>query len=183
MADARFVTGEPSSHGFTIGEVLGEGSFATVRRVSRNEGGTVVDYAMKSIAKRHLGSRELDALQSELDVLGSLSHPSIVHLILVFDTEATLHLVLTLCSGGELFDSLVAKGHYTEREAARIMGQVASALEYCHGRGIAHRDLKPENLLLDSLGNVCIADFGLAKACGLQQGGDALMSTACGTPG
>ena len=78
--------------------------------------------------------------------------------------------------------SIVAKGHYNEREAANTVGSVASALEYCHSRGITHRDLKPENLLLDGPegGSVKIADFGLAKVVSTDH---ALMETACGTPG
>ena len=78
--------------------------------------------------------------------------------------------------------SIVAKGHYNEREAAVAVASIASALQYCHSRGITHRDLKPENLLLDGPegGSVKIADFGLAKACSQDH---ALMETACGTPG
>lgn len=50
-------------------------------------------------------------------------------------------------TGGELFDRIIAKGSYTERDASDLIRQVLEAVEYLHGRDIVHRDLKPENLL------------------------------------
>lgn len=51
-------------------------------------------------------------------------------------------------SGGELYDQIVARGSFTEQDAANLLRQVLSATAYMHEHGIAHRDLKPENLLL-----------------------------------
>ena len=50
-------------------------------------------------------------------------------------------------TGGELFDRIIAKGSYTERDASDLIRQVLEAVDYLHGRDIVHRDLKPENLL------------------------------------
>ena len=50
-------------------------------------------------------------------------------------------------TGGELFDRIVEKGSYTEKDAADLIRQVLSAVAYMHDMGVVHRDLKPENLL------------------------------------
>ncbi|CAI5958815.1 unnamed protein product [Closterium sp. NIES-65] len=86
-----------------------------------------------------------------------------------------VHLVMDLCDGGELFDEVVRRGRLPEKEAALIFRQIASAVAFCHSKGVMHRDLKPENILL-SKQNISgtdvtcakLADFGLA--IGLTQG-------------
>lgn len=75
-------------------------------------------------------------------------------------------LVMELMQGGELFEYITKKQHFSEQEASRTLCQIALAVQYCHRRNIAHRDLKPENLLLlDKSETVVIklADFGFAK--------------------
>mmetsp|Transcript_9503 Transcript_9503/g.27289 ORF Transcript_9503/g.27289 Transcript_9503/m.27289 type:complete len:283 (-) Transcript_9503:94-942(-) len=106
----------------------------------------------------------------------------------VYDEKSKMYLVLELVSGGELFDRIVARGHYTEMDAVSLMGQVLNALGYLHSIGIVHRDLKPENLLYatnveDSphYNTIKLADFGLAKV--LNGTADHSMTTTCGTPG
>ncbi|PIK45486.1 Calcium/calmodulin-dependent protein kinase type 1D [Apostichopus japonicus] len=95
----------------------------------------------------------------------------------------TNHLILNnfSVSGGELFDRIVDKGSYTEKDASDLIRQVLEATAYVHDKGIVHRDLKPENLLFyckDENSKIMISDFGLSK---MEGSGD--MSTACGTPG
>jgi len=70
-----------------------------------------------------------------------------------------------LCNGGELFERIAQEQYFSEQDAANIIKQVLSAINYCHSRNIVHRDLKPENLLLDKSGDqtrVTIIDFGTA---------------------
>ena len=84
-------------------------------------------------------------------------------------------------TGGELFDRIVEKGSYTEKDAADLIKQVLSAVHYMHESGVVHRDLKPENLLYhspDEDSKIMISDFGLSK---MEDSG--IMATACGTPG
>lgn len=66
-----------------------------------------------------------------------------------------------LCAGGELFDRIAEKGHFSEKQAAEVMRTIVSVVHHCHTMNVIHRDLKPENFLLTSKG----AD-GVLKVCG-----------------
>ena len=71
-----------------------------------------------------------------------IDHPHCVKLIDIFDNDKKLYLVLELLTGGELFDRIVSKGNYSEKEAASLVRDVASAIKYLHSINIVHRDLK-----------------------------------------
>ena len=69
-----------------------------------------------------------------------------------------------LCSGGELYDVIIARSQFTEVDAANVMSQLLSAIAYCHSHKVAHRDLKPENILFDTVktDTIKLIDFGTA---------------------
>jgi calcium/calmodulin-dependent protein kinase I len=95
-------------------------------------------------------------------------------------------MVLELLTGGELFDRIVAKGSYSEKEASDLLRSITSAITYLHSINIVHRDLKPENLIYQSQNPdspIKITDFGLAKFRKEGAGKPEAMTTACGTPG
>jgi len=118
-------------------------------------------------------------LKSETNLLQSVNHPNVVQLIDICDTKDILFIVMELMEGGELYDEIVKRKSFTEKDASFIMKQLLCALTYLHDKNIVHRDLKLENLLLvksNSL-EIKIADFGLSKV----YSGEAL-TTACGTP-
>jgi serine/threonine protein kinase len=119
-------------------------------------------------------------LHREIDIMKKLKHPHIVQLLDLFETKDNLYLVLELVEGGELFDRIVERGHYSERDAADIVKQMLQGTQYMHDNGVAHRDLKPENVLCGGPEGtiVKIADFGLSKDFG-----GAALQTALGTPG
>src|SRR4051812_36569776 len=71
-----------------------------------------------------------------------IDHPNCVKLYEMFETSKKLYMVLELLTGGELFDRIVAKGSYSEKEAAAIIKDIASAIKYLHSIGVVHRDLK-----------------------------------------
>ena len=93
-------------------------------------------------------------------------HPNVVNIKGFYQDNDYYYVVQELCSGGELFDAIVSKASYSEREAQTVVRTLLYTIAYCHDRGIVHRDLKPENILLknkqDYL-NIKIADFGFAR--------------------
>jgi len=92
-------------------------------------------------------------------------HPHVVRISGAYEDISCVHLVMELCEGGELFDRIVKKGHYSEKEAAKLMKTIVGVVEACHSLGVMHRDLKPENFLLHSVEEdapLKATDFGLS---------------------
>ncbi|CAG06949.1 unnamed protein product [Tetraodon nigroviridis] len=121
--------------------------------------------AIKCIPKKALEGKE-NNIENEIAVLHRIKHPNIVSLEDIFESTSHLYLVMQLVSGGELFDRIVEKGFYTERDASQLIHQILDAVKYLHDMGIVHRDLKPENLLyysMDEDSKIMISDFGLSK--------------------
>jgi calcium/calmodulin-dependent protein kinase I len=163
-----------------MGKTLGQGSFATVKLATKKTDGS--KWAVKIIKKGSLSAEDSKMLQTEVEVLESVKHTNIVSLLETFDTSAHLYMVMEVCAGGELFDRIVEKDHYSEMEAITAIKQVATALAYCHEKNIVHRDLKPENLLYSDhtdQATLKLADFGLAKLLDAET----MLHTQCGTPG
>uniref|UniRef100_A0AAZ3P302 Protein kinase domain-containing protein n=1 Tax=Oncorhynchus tshawytscha TaxID=74940 RepID=A0AAZ3P302_ONCTS len=155
------------------------GAFSEV--VLAEEKGTQRLVAIKCIPKKALQGKE-NNIENEIAVLHRIKHTNIVSLEDIFESTSHLYLVMQLVSGGELFDRIVEKGFYTERDASQLIHQILDAVKYLHDMGIVHRDLKPENLLyysMDEDSKIMISDFGLSK---IEDTGS-VMSTACGTPG
>lgn len=105
--------------------------------------------ACKSISKRKLRtSVDVDDVKREVEIMKHLpENSSIVTLREACEDENAVHLVMELCEGGELFDRIVARGHYTERAAAAVTKTIMDVVLLCHKHGVIHRDLKPENFL------------------------------------
>jgi len=167
-------------------EKLGSGQFADVFRATEKRPKDRFNpriVAVKLMEKSKLTAEDKAALSVEVESMKRLSdHDAFVKLYEFFDEADKYMLVIELISGGELFDRIVEKEKYTEREARRVIRQLTEAMAYAHKKGIAHRDLKPENVLLRDKNDdtsIKIADFGFAKI--ISEG--ELMKTPCGTPG
>ncbi|XP_025424052.1 calcium/calmodulin-dependent protein kinase type 1 isoform X2 [Sipha flava] len=164
---------------YEVKDLLGTGAFSEVRLAVTKEQPKEM-YAVKIIDKKALKGKE-DSLDNEIKVLRRLTHPNIVQLLETFEDKSKVYLIMELVTGGELFDRIVQKGSYTEKDAAHLIRQVLEAVDYMHEQGVVHRDLKPENLLYystDEDSKIMISDFGLSK---IEDSG--VMATACGTPG
>ncbi|XP_028431833.1 calcium/calmodulin-dependent protein kinase IGa [Perca flavescens] len=155
---------------------MGSGSFSEVFMVREKKTGQV--YAMKCLRKKHLAHSNLE---NEVNILRRIKHENVVGLEDFYESRTHYYLVMQLVSGGELFDRILDKGVYTEKDASTVIQQVLQAVSYLHKNSIVHRDLKPENLLYyntDENAKIMVSDFGLSKT--VEHG---VMSTACGTPG
>ncbi len=147
---------------FIIKQIIGEGTFATVRLAINRQTGEKV--AIKIIEKNKI-SHEEDKIRMkrEIEVLKKLRHPNIVHLYSVIDTEEKIYLITDYIKGIELFDYIVKKKKLTENESCIFFQQIISGIEYLHKIKYVHRDIKPENLIFDQNGYLHITDFGIAK--------------------
>jgi calcium-dependent protein kinase len=92
---------------------------------------------------------EKKMLFNEINNLKDLDHPNILKMYEFFEDEKRYYIVTDICKGGELFDEIVARGKFSERDASMLMKHVLSCINYCHKNNIVHRDLKPENILLE----------------------------------
>ena len=151
------------THYLVLDEVIGEGTFSVVRpAVDRKSGERV---AVKIVDRAAIAASEEDDLRREVSILQKLRHPNIVQLIDFFEESFSYVIVMEYVAGGELFNRIVKKTFYNEKEARDCVSVLLSAVKYLHDRDIVHRDLKPENLLLKSQSDdadVKLADFGFA---------------------
>nr|CAA89202.1 calcium-stimulated protein kinase [Chlamydomonas moewusii] len=148
------------------GKVVGKGSFGTTYLVTKKD--TQEQYAVKVISKRKLTTmEEVEDIQREVRIMHHLAgHPNVVQLKNVYEDKSYVYLVMDACMGGELFDAIVERGTYSEKDARALMRTIVSVVAHCHDMGVIHRDLKPENfLLLDKSANPVLKsiDFGLSS--------------------
>ncbi|KAK8542147.1 hypothetical protein V6N13_137281 [Hibiscus sabdariffa] len=132
---------------YNLGRKLGQGQFGTTFLCI--EKGTGKEFACKSIAKRKLMNiDDVDDVKREIQIMHHLAgHPNVISIKGSYEDSMAVHVVMELCAGGELFDRIVNRGHYSERKAAEIARTIVSVVEACHAMGVMHRDLKPENFL------------------------------------
>lgn len=178
-ADQPASSQQLSHEDFELLAVLGRGSYGKVMQARKRDTGKV--YAMKVLAKRDVLARnQMRHALTERNLLEAVRHPFIVRLHFAFQSPSSLHLVMELQSGGELFFHLRREGAFAEARARLYAAEVMLALVALHGACFVYRDLKPENVLLDGEGHVRLSDFGLAKGSVVEL--DAGASTFCGTP-
>ncbi|GAB2246654.1 hypothetical protein Droror1_Dr00002147 [Drosera rotundifolia] len=150
---------------YSLGRKLGQGQFGTtflcIEKATGNE------YACKSIAKRKLlTADDVEDVRREIQIMHHLAgYSNVISLKAAYEDAVAVHLVMELCKGGELFDRIIQRGHYTERKAAELSRTIVGVVEACHSLGVMHRDLKPENFLFVSQEEdspLKTIDFGLS---------------------
>jgi len=172
--------GKPFDTFYSLGELLGEGGFASVYQVTHKKP-PFEKFACKKVLLSKLPAGASGALKDEILALKLLrGGPHIVRLHDVFEEVEVTYMIMEEMRGGKLLQRIVEKEVYTEREARQTVKILFDALDYCHKKMIAHRDIKPENLLLeekDDDTSIKIADFGFAKRVVKKNS----LRTLCGT--
>lgn len=165
---------------YVIGKVLGQGGFGITYSAVQ----TTLDakVAIKEFFMKELHGRDESTSKVFVGSAGSsdlverfrlkfikearniyrLKHKNIISVIDVFEENGTAYYVMEYLEGGSLADK-VKSGALRESDALRYIRQVASALDFIHGKQMMHLDVKPANILLDGDGNAVLIDFGLAK--------------------
>lgn len=166
---------------YDIGDKLGSGSYGIVKQCLHKVTGQ--ERAVKIIEKKKI--KNMAQFRTEVTILQTLDHPHVIKMYEYFEDDDSIYLVLEKCEGGELFDRIIEKEFFSEKEAARIFKQILQAINYCHNNGVCHRDLKPENFIFatkEESSDIKIIDFGLSKIFDPTTQGYSLMQTGCGTP-
>ncbi|KAL1361859.1 hypothetical protein HN51_010179 [Arachis hypogaea] len=150
---------------YQFGKELGRGEFGVTHRCVDLKTGEA--FACKKIAKSKLRTEiDVQDVRREVQIMRHLpKHPNIVSFREAYEDKDAVYLVMELCQGGELFDRIVAKGHYTERAAANVTKTILEVCKVCHEHGVIHRDLKPENFLFadaSESSQLKAIDFGLS---------------------
>ncbi|HVC33700.1 MAG TPA: serine/threonine-protein kinase, partial [Chloroflexota bacterium] len=150
--------------------ILGRGGMATVYRASARSLG--VDVAVKVLAPRLArdeGFRE--RFHDEARSLAGLHHPNLVEVHHFGEEGDLVYIVMRLVPGGTLKDRLQAvSGPLDLVSTARLVGQVADALQAAHDQGLVHLDIKPVNVLMGRADWPLLADFGITRAISHQEG-------------
>ncbi len=164
---------------YELGEVLGRGGMAEVRRGRDRRLGRIV--AVKMLRVDHAGDATFQArFRREAQSAASLNHSSIVA---VYDTGEDVvdghripYIVMEYVEGRTLRELLRERARFTPERSVEVIAGVLEALEYSHRAGIVHRDIKPGNVMITGSGEVKVMDFGIARS--LAESGVTLTQTA-----
>jgi eukaryotic-like serine/threonine-protein kinase len=164
---------------YELGEVLGRGGMAEVRRGRDRRLGRIV--AIKMLRVDHAADATFQArFRREAQSAASLNHRSIVA---VYDTGEDVvdghripYIVMEYVEGRTLRELLRERARFTPERSIEVIVGVLDALEYSHRAGIVHRDIKPGNVMITGAGEVKVMDFGIARS--LADAGVTLTQTA-----
>jgi serine/threonine-protein kinase len=146
---------------YTLREEIGRGGMGVVYRAQQRSLGREV--AVKVILRGALASpADVARFRSEAEAAARLEHPGIVPIFEIGEVDGHVYFTMPLVQG-ETLSELLAQGPLSNRDAARLVRDVARAIQYAHDRGVVHRDLKPANVLVDRDERTHVTDFGLAK--------------------
>lgn len=156
------VTALLERYGYQLGDILGKGSYAVVRKAYSRRHKRYV--AVKIICKKKAPEDFLSKfLPREIKVLKRLRHPHVITLIEVIETNTRMYIITDLAESGDLLEYIRKNGAMPEATAKHLFKQLVVGISYVHSQDVVHRDLKCENLLLDKDKNIVISDFGFAR--------------------
>ncbi len=148
---------------YVVDSILGRGGMGVVYKAHHKKTGAA--HALKVVMVDPFSSnrpRLLARFKREVEILASMErHPGVVTIYDCGTQTGIPWCIMEFVEGGSLADRLRA-GKMKINESAKLLTQIAQAIEHVHRNGIIHRDLKPGNVLLDSRGHPRVVDFGLA---------------------
>src|SRR5213082_776870 len=147
--------------GYRILEQLGRGGTSVVYRAEHVRLGRPAALKLLSPGLGESDFRTRFLRESQL--AASLDHPSIVPVYDAGDEDGLLYIAMACVDGSDLKTLLAQEGRLPVRRALRIVGQIASALDAAHARGLVHRDVKPGNILVGAGDRALLSDFGVVK--------------------
>jgi serine/threonine-protein kinase len=187
VADADPLIGRVIAGKFRVERALGAGAMGKVYLAEQTNLGKMV--AIKVLHANMAGDTALEKrFHREAKSASVLSHPNSVQMIDFGQEEGLLYIAMELLNGRDLGKVIRKDWPFSPERLGNIIGQVLSALEEAHDKGVVHRDLKPENIvLLDVRGEdfVKVCDFGIAKITSERDGEGSAITMAgmvCGTP-
>ena len=159
IEDARIGT---ELGGYRIERVIGRGGMSSVYLAEHIRLGRMV--ALKLLSPELAGSERFrDRFLRESKLAASIDHPNIVPIYDADEVGDVLFIAMRYVEGSDLKEVIRAEGRLDAVRTAAIVGQIASALDAAHARGLVHRDVKPGNVLLTPDDHVYVSDFGLTK--------------------
>ena len=153
--------------GYRLESVLGRGGMGVVYLAEDTRLGRNV--AVKVLAPEHAAEdRFRERFLRESRLAASIDHPNILPVFEAGRDGDVVFLVMRYVASGDLRDLLLREGRLEVRRALHLLGQVGSALDAAHGRGLVHRDVKPGNILVAQdaareSDHAYLADFGLTR--------------------
>jgi tetratricopeptide (TPR) repeat protein len=147
--------------GYLIEEPLGRGGMSVVYRAEhvRLERSAALKVLVPGVGEADFSRRFL----RESQLAASLDHPNIVPIYDAGEEDGLLYIAMACVEGSDLKSLLAKEGRLPVRRALRIVGQVGSALDAAHARGLVHRDVKPANILVGEGDRAYLSDFGVVK--------------------
>jgi serine/threonine protein kinase len=147
--------------GYRIEESLGRGGTSVVYRAQHVRLGRRAALKLLTPALGEADFSERFLRESRL--AASLDHPNIVPVYDAGEQNGLLYIAMACVEGSDLKSLLADEGRLPPRRALRIVGQIASALDAAHARGLVHRDVKPANILVGNGDRAYLSDFGIVK--------------------
>ena len=161
-------------------KVMGTGAFGTASAVKKRDGTML---CLKEVNVRNADAKTKESVLQEVQLMKeTCNHPNIVHLCGSWVDHRCMYILMELCVNAldkVIEEHSLAKKRFTAGKVKQWLEDLTDAVRYLHDvLKIMHRDIKPANILLDSLGTLKLADFGLGKKLGV----DGLALTYVGTP-
>jgi serine/threonine protein kinase len=158
--------------GYTIEDVAGRGGMGVVYRARQHRPSRLV--ALKVIAPALANDPDFRArFERESDTAASIEHPNVIPVYEVNDVDGLLFIAMRFVEGTDLRAMIAENGRLSPELAADLIGQIASALDAAHERGLVHRDVKPANILIAGRPgsyHAYLTDFGLTKNAQAESG-------------